>query len=65
MPQHDDIEERLRHLEQNVARDAILIGNLKEEQDRMRQGWSRVIWIVGGGILSALVAFITKGGLAN
>lgn len=36
----------------------------KEFEDRNRQGWNRLIWLLGGGTISAVLTWIFKGGLS-
>lgn len=35
----------------------------KEFEDRNRAGWNRLIWLLGGGLVSAVMTWILKGGL--
>ena len=65
MSSNDELESRLRELEVQIAKDKVMLDNVLKEQDRLRTGWNRIAWIIGGAVLSAIVTFIVKGGLVN
>lgn len=34
-------------------------------QDRIRSGWGKVLWMIGGSIIAAFMTWIMRGGLHN
>ena len=36
---------------------------MKEERERVRTGWNRFFWIIGGAFLTTFVAWVFRGGL--
>lgn len=61
--QQDEILARLREVEKDVAVVQVEVRNLSEKMKAMISGISRLLWIIGGGLISAIVAWIVGGGL--
>lgn len=59
------LESRVRELEMKLVSQEQQVNVLQKEQDRLRTGWNRVAWAVGGSFLAALSAFVIKGGLVQ
>lgn len=66
----EDLEDRVRSLERennDLKSDMKLMQRdltyIKDSIDKWNTGFGRIVFIVGGGILSALVAWILRGGL--
>jgi hypothetical protein len=41
------------------------IKTIKESQERLNNNISKVLFIIGGGFIMAMIGFITKGGLTS
>ncbi len=61
---NEDIEARLRQLEQKVGIIQNDLTYLKEGQDRWNNAVSRLLWLIGGGFIAAIVTWIVGGGVA-
>lgn len=66
----EDLEDRVRSLEKensDLKSDIKLmqrdVSHIKESVDRWNTGLGRIVFIIGGGVLSAIVAWILRGGL--
>lgn len=70
------METRLRLLEDATLTQKHEITTLKEKnkilatdfdkfQERIRSGWAKVIWMMGGSIMAAFMTWVMKGGLNN
>ena len=70
------IEKLVRKLELETVRQEHVIETLEKEistndvdfkayQTRIRNNWSKFLWIIGGATLSGIVSWILKGGLNN
>lgn len=59
------ILDRLRTLEQKEAVAEEKIKNLEDKVKGLSGGIARGLWILGGGFISAFVAWIVGGGLAR
>ena len=65
-------EARIRYLEDwKHEKDIELTGQKKDFEhisrrlDKIESGINRILWIVGGGILMAIVTFLLNGGLTS
>lgn len=58
-----DVEERLRHLEKDLAVTQSQLEALQKRQDNLSGGINRGLWILGGGFITAAVSWIVSGGL--
>ena len=62
------IEEHTRDLAELRTQMAVLVAkqqNLIEKMDKFSSGINRGLWIIGGGFLMSLVAFIVGGGISG
>lgn len=68
------MEQRVRDLEMDVMRQKYEIDSLErslvkldtevtKSREAIRNNWAKVLWLGGGGLLSAIVTWLLKGGL--
>lgn len=58
-----DIEKRLRDVESLLAVEMQKVKTLEGKVNNMSSGIGRALWIIGGGFISAMVAWVVGGGL--
>ena len=58
-----DLLDRLRKIETEVALLRAENTNLKDKVDNLSGGIGRGLWLIGGGFISAFVAWVIAGGL--
>jgi len=64
----DDMQDalkRLRQIEQDIAVMKVKVAETEKKQEDFQSGVNRGLWIVGGGLLAAIVSFIIQGGLSR
>ena len=59
----DQVAERLRQIELQNALLSQEVTQLHVEVNNLSSGIGRVLWIIGGGFMASLVAWIVNGGL--
>lgn len=62
--EHEDTR-RLRELEKEFAVMQSQFTDLKRRQENLNSGINRGLWILGGGFLAAVVAWVAGGGLVK
>lgn len=58
-----DTEKRLVKLETDRAVEAERYGQIVRRLDKLDNGVSKILWIIGGAILAGFVSFMLRGGL--
>lgn len=62
---HEEELKRLRELERNYAVMEEKVKTLTEKVDKINGHLSKMLWFVGGGMISSLVAWVMSGGLVK
>ena len=61
----DDVLKRLRDVEKELAVEKQRVSTLETKVDSMNSGINRGLWLLGGGFISSVVAWIIGGGLVK
>ena len=61
----DQVTERLRLIELQNALLAQEVARLNKEITNLSSGIGRGLWLIGGGFLASLVAWVVNGGLVK
>lgn len=58
-----ELQQRLIEAEKELAVLRVELENTKKKQENLNSGINRGLWILGGGFIAAIVAWVTGGGL--